>query len=147
MIRKSVAVVTVALCFVACNRAPSSEAKPYDGEQAVGAIPETSVAEVQKLVQTQSAAVLDANSDETRKEYGIVPGAKLLSSSRDYPLTELPGDKSSELVFYCGGVQCRASDHAAKRAAQAGYTKVSVMRAGIRGWKAAGAPTESLPQS
>jgi len=147
MLNKSFVTVVLALCFFGCNRAPESDAKPGDTKQAAGAIAETSVAEVQKMVASKSATVFDANGADTRKEYGVVPGAKLLSSSRDYPLSELPSDKSSQLVFYCGGTKCRASDRAAERAAEAGYTRVSVMRAGIRGWKAAGARTEPFPQS
>jgi rhodanese-related sulfurtransferase len=147
MLRESLVAAVLSLTFAGCQRAPESDAKPSDTKQTAGAIPETSVADVQKLVTTKSATVLDANSEETRKEYGVVPGATLLSSSRNYPLSELPSDKGRELVFYCGGVKCRASDSAAKRAAEAGYSKVSVMRAGIRGWKAAGAPTQPLPQS
>jgi rhodanese-related sulfurtransferase len=138
--------VAVALCLVGCNRAPEGD-RGDNAAQATRDIPQTPLTEVQKLVETKSATVLDANDNETRKEYGIVPGAKLLSSSDHYALSELPADKSAELVFYCGGMKCRASDHAAKRAAEAGYKQVSVMREGIRGWKAAGAPTEPLPQS
>jgi len=70
----------------------------------------------------------------------------LLSSSREYALSELPAAKDAQLVFYCGGTACRASDNAAKRAASAGYADVSVMRAGIRGWKSAGQST-ATPQS
>ena len=76
----------------------------------------------------------------------MVPGAVLLSSSKDFALSELPAQKSTKLVFYCGGTACKASDKAAHRAASAGYADVSVMREGIRGWKSAGQPT-SYPQS
>jgi rhodanese-related sulfurtransferase len=89
---------------------------------------------------------LDANDSETRREYGIVPGAVLLSG-KEYSLSALPASKSDKLVFYCGGTQCRASDKAAERAATAGYSDVSVMRAGIRGWKDAGQATSPAPQS
>jgi rhodanese-related sulfurtransferase len=71
----------------------------------------------------------------------------LLASNKDYPLSVLPPAKADKLVFYCGGTQCRASDAAAARAASAGYSDVSVMRAGIRGWKEAGMPTSAAPQS
>jgi len=90
---------------------------------------------------------LDANDSDTRKEYGVVPGAILLASHQEYPLTVLPAAKTDKLVFYCGGTQCRASDKAALRAASAGYSDVSVMRAGIRGWKDAGQATSPAPQS
>ena len=97
-------------------------------------------------MKNKSASVFDANDADTRKEYGVVPGAVLLSG-KDYPLSTLPASKADKLVFYCGGTQCRASDQAAKRAAGAGYSDVSVMRAGIRGWKDAGQATSPAPQS
>lgn len=147
MIQKSVASVVVALCLVGCHRAPSNQSATDKGAHAAHAVAQTPLAEVRKIVETKSATVLDANGDDTRKEYGVIPGATLLSSSDHYALSELPQNKSARLVFYCGGTQCRASDHAAERAAENGYTQVSVMREGIRGWKASGAPTQPLPQS
>jgi rhodanese-related sulfurtransferase len=101
------------------------------------------VAEVANFIQTKSATVFDANNAETREKMGVVPGAVLLTSSHDYSLSQLPASKDSKLVFYCGGTMCRASDSAAKRASQAGYADVSVMRAGIKGWRDAGQTTET----
>jgi rhodanese-related sulfurtransferase len=125
--------------------APAAPAAPVNSE--VKAVPEVTVAQVASFTKDKSATVFDANDAETRKEYGVVPGAVLLASHKDYPLSVLPATKSDKLVFYCGGTQCRASDAAAKRAASAGYSDVSVMRAGIRGWKDAGMPTSAAPQS
>ena len=82
---------------------------------------------------------------ETRQQYGVVPGAVLLTNHKDYALSELPPEKSKPLVFYCGGTACRASDKAADRAAGAGYTNVNVMREGIKGWASAGQKT--VPQT
>jgi rhodanese-related sulfurtransferase len=132
---------------VACNSKPSagtSSASTETGE--AKPVVEVSVSDVQQLVKNKSATVFDANDSDTRKEYGVVPGAVLLPG-KDYPLSTLPASKSDKLVFYCGGTQCRASDKAAARAASAGYHDVSVMRAGIRGWKDAGQATTPAPQS
>jgi rhodanese-related sulfurtransferase len=104
-----------------------------------------SVPEVARFVEDKSAVIYDANGAETREKYGVVPGAVLLSNHKEYPLSELPPDKSKALVFYCGGTACRASDTAAERASGAGYTNVNVMRDGIRGWASAGQKT--VPQS
>jgi len=110
-------------------------------------IAEVTVTDVAHFVKDKSATILDANDADTRKEYGVVPGAVLLASHQEYPLSVLPAAKADKLVFYCGGTQCRASDTAAARAASAGYSDVSVMRAGIRGWKDAGQATSPAPQS
>ncbi len=140
-----------ALCAtlaVACNSKPSAEATPTAPAAAAEEKPvaEVTVSDVRQFVNNKSATVFDANDNDTRKEYGVVPGAVLLAS-QDYPLSTLPASKSDKLVFYCGGTQCRASDKAAMRAASAGYSDVSVMRAGIRGWKDAGQATSPAPQS
>jgi rhodanese-related sulfurtransferase len=132
---------------VACHTSSSSSAT---GEQAAPAeaknIVEVTVSDVQRFVKDKNATILDANDADTRKEYGVVPGAVLLAG-KEYPLSALPAAKTEKLVFYCGGTQCRASDKAAARAASAGYSDVSVMRAGIRGWKDAGQATSPAPQS
>lgn len=39
---------------------------------------------------------------KVREKYGIIPGARLLSSAGDYDVAkELPPDKNAKLVFYC----------------------------------------------
>ena len=105
-----------------------------------------SVDEVATFVKERTATVVDANGSETRQQYGVIPGAVLLTNHREFALSELPAAKSNKLVFYCGGTMCRASDKAASRAVAAGYTDVSVLRDGIKGWKAAGQPTD-MPRS
>lgn len=46
--------------------------------------------------------ILDANVVPTRDRYGVIPGARLLSSYDNYDVaTELPAAKNSRLVFYC----------------------------------------------
>ncbi len=132
---------------VACHSKPSSEqAAPSAPATADKKVAEVTVGDVEHFIKDKSAAVFDANDADTRKEYGVVPGAVLLAG-KEYPLSVLPASKTDKLVFYCGGTQCRASDKAAERASTAGYSDVSVMRAGIRGWKDAGQATSAAPQS
>jgi len=46
--------------------------------------------------------VLDANDVEFRQKNGVIPGAKLLTSFKDYDLKkELPANHDAPLVFYC----------------------------------------------
>jgi rhodanese-related sulfurtransferase len=98
-----------------------------------------SLAEMQKKLSVQ---VYDANSEKTRSEQGIIPGATMLTSASQYDLEkELTPVKDAALVFYCANEKCRASHVAAERAAKAGYTNVSVLPAGIKGWKEAGQRT------
>lgn len=102
-------------------------------------IPEVSVERASAMFEAGEAVAVDANGASTRAEHGVVPGARLLTSSGSYdPAAELPADHATALVFYCGNTDCRASDGAAERAREAGYTNVNVMRAGIAGWVEAG---------
>jgi len=111
------------------------------GEDEAAPIPEVSVAEAAAQLEAGAVAV-DANSDETRAERGVVPGARLLTSSSRYEASELPSDTSTSLIFYCASTRCSASDGAAERAREHGYENVSVMRAGIAGWVEAGNQTQ-----
>ena len=141
------AAAVCATLAVACHTstpAPTEQAAPSAAEEKK--LAEVTVSDVEHFVKDKSATIFDANDADTRKEYGVVPGAVLLSG-KEYPLSALPAAKADKLVFYCGGTQCRASDKAAARAASAGYSDVSVMRAGIRGWKDAGQATSPAPQS
>ena len=146
----SIVAAVCATLAVACHSSPRAE-QVAPGAPAAAAdakpVAEVTVSDVATFIKNKSATVFDANGDDTRKEYGVVPGAVLLSDHKSYPLSVLPAAKSDKLVFYCGGTQCRASDAAAQRAASAGYSDVSVMRAGIRGWKDAGQTTSAAPQS
>jgi hypothetical protein len=46
--------------------------------------------------------IYDANHPDTRAEFGIIPGAHLLTSADAYSVAqELPADKKANLVFYC----------------------------------------------
>jgi len=143
MFKHALFAMALGLSLAACAKSEPTRDTSPKAAVPEAAIRELSVPEVATLVQTKSATVFDANDSETRQEQGVVPGAVLLSSSREYALSELPAAKDTKLVFYCGGTACRASDKAAKRASEAGYADVSVMRAGIRGWKSAGQHTET----
>ncbi len=88
--------------------------------------------------------VCDANNDATRARFGVIPGALLLSSYRDYDAAaELPSDKQRTLVFYCHSEMCGAAADAARKAVGAGHLDVRVMSAGISGWRDAGRPVQA----
>ena len=52
----------------------------------------------------------------------------------------LPADKSTKLIFYCGGYDCVLSHKAADTALSLGYKNVMVYAAGEPAWKDAGLP-------
>jgi rhodanese-related sulfurtransferase len=92
----------------------------------------------------QKLAILDANNEKTRKTDGIIPGARLLSSSKNYKIEELQATKDTKLVFYCANTQCTASHAAAKRAVDEGYQDVNVLTDGIQGWAKSGQKVQKL---
>jgi rhodanese-related sulfurtransferase len=99
-------------------------------------------------IEKKAVTVYDANREEFRAKNGVLPGARLLSSSSSYDVAkELPAQKDAALVFYCANEKCTASHKAAERAAAAGFKDVSVLTVGFKGWKDAGKPTESVPRS
>ena len=149
MLKSSFVAFAMVSLAVGCNHpsTPKPSEQPAPAAAAAAKLPELSVTQVAAALKEKRSVVVDANGAETREQFGVVPGALLLSDHRSYPLTELPSDKSQPLVFYCGGTQCRASDAAATRAASNGYANVSVMRDGIKGWVSAGQPTTSAPKS
>ncbi|MBL9037022.1 MAG: rhodanese-like domain-containing protein [Archangium sp.] len=134
---------------IALSLAVPSLALACDGaEHQAAAEPKTvSIAQVAMWTKEKKATPVDANGKETRSTQGVIPGAVLLTSSSQFDAAkELPAAKDTKLVFYCANTKCSASDAAAKKAMQAGYTDVAVLREGIAGWKQAGQPT-SKPNS
>ncbi len=100
---------------------------------------------VEELARNRTlVAVLDVNGDETRKKMGYIKGARLLSHYTNFKAKELPAAKGRALVFYCYNESCGASHRAAEKAIELGYTKVATLPAGIKGWKAAGKPTDTV---
>lgn len=125
---------------------PAPAEKAETPEQAEQAISEISVDDADEAIQSGAIAV-DANSERTRKKNGTVPNAIILTSSSKYELSQLPEDKSRDLIFYCSNTRCTASDSAAERASANGYENVHIMREGIAGWADAGKATAPYPQS
>ncbi len=102
-------------------------------------------AELATLAESGNATILDANSDWFRKQNGVIPGAKLLTSYSKYDINaELPESKDAKLIFYCSNTYCTAAPRAAQIAKGAGYTDVNVLPTGLMGWIEAGFEVEKL---
>jgi len=54
----------------------------------------------------------------------------------------LGGDKSKEVIVYCGSFSCQASPAAAGKLADAGFTNVVDFEGGLADWEEAGYPFE-----
>ena len=94
---------------------------------------------VKKQIDKKTNMVL-IDSRPKRKKYdkGHIPTALSIPDSQFAKLQgQLPADKSTPLVFYCGGLKCRLSHKSAKKAIALGYTQVKVFAEGYPSWVAA----------
>jgi len=70
-----------------------------------------------------------------------------IKGASSLPLTEIEkaGEmfrKDEEIVVYCGSYDCLASDTAAKRLIEMGFTNITRYPGGIKEWRELGSPTE-----
>jgi hypothetical protein len=89
----------IALAGTGCSTAGEKDSKA--GVEP--ALPEMTVDEVAAGLDAKQLTVVDCNGAETRKKHGVIPGAILVDDEETYPASLLPADKSSKLLFYCGG--------------------------------------------
>jgi rhodanese-related sulfurtransferase len=144
MTRSTVLSLALVTSLVAgCNRDDAAEPTRSEAptQEPAPTLVEVDVPDLERMLESSEAVAVDANNPGTRERFGVIPDARMLSSSSSYDLGELPADKSTTLVFYCANTSCTASDAAAMRASAGGYEDVRVLRAGISGWRDAGKPT------
>ncbi len=74
-----------------------------------------------------------------------IPEMTTIDPAIDKQYLDLLGpDKGKMIVVYCGFVKCGRSHNGAMWAVKLGYTNVYRCLGGIRGWKEAGYPVESV---
>ena len=66
-------------------------------------LPEMTVDDVDKGLAANTLTAIDCNGDGTRKRFGTLPGAILISDEEAFAASELPADKNRKLLFYCSG--------------------------------------------
>lgn len=94
---------------------------------------EISRTELNQLVTTKSAFVVDVNSKESYQK-NHVPTAVHFGSTEDQFAQILPKDKKELIVAYCGGPSCTAWLKAAKKACELGYSNIKHFKGGISSW-------------
>lgn len=99
-------------------------------------------AEVEAMVAKSSAEgnyLLIDSRPELKYLEGHLPGAVSLPwQEMTERIGELPADKATRLVFYCGGLKCDLSGKAADLAEKQGYSNVAVYAEGEPGWRESG---------
>lgn len=80
--------------------------------------------------------VIDARPKARKYDSGHIPGALSIPDSQFNKMTaQLPKDKSTMLIFYCGGVKCMLSHKSAFKAEKLGYSNIKVYANGFPDWK------------
>jgi rhodanese-related sulfurtransferase len=129
--------VLVALLFWSCcgyaaeNAAGNAKAGWYTNIVDYAYVAERAVLPVKKGVM-----VIDARPTARKYNGGHIPGAvSIPDSSFDKMTNMLPEDKSTLLLYYCGGVKCKLSHKSAFKAEKLGYSNIQVYAAGYPDWK------------
>jgi len=98
---------------------------------------------IKKLIDEKAAYMLiDSRPKRVVDKEGMIPTAVHISDSEfDKNIDKLPADKSTELIFYCGGLECPLSPNSAAKARKLGYTNIKTYALGHPDWlKLYGAP-------
>ena len=91
------AAVIATASLAACSK------KSDDKHEVKHDLREMTVDEVHAGLEAKQLIAVDCNSDKTRKRVGILPGAILIADEEKFTTSDLPADKATKLVFYCGG--------------------------------------------
>lgn len=113
-----------------------------------GGLSGVSVKYLKKALDKDKAVVIDARPPRKFKK-GHIPGSISIPTTRfDEHKSSLPDDKSTELIFYCGGYHCPLSTKGATMAKSLGYSNARVFQAGYPDWKKAyGQQTLSIKEA
>lgn len=80
------------------------------------------------------ALIVDSRPARKYDKGHIVPSVNISNSQFDKLTHLLPEDKSTQLIFYCGGLKCPLSHKSAAKAEALGYTNIGVYAAGYPDW-------------
>ena len=79
--------------------------------------------------------IIDARPYKPKYIKGHIPGAvSMPNTTFDDHLDRLPEDKDTLLIFYCGGLKCKLSHKAARKAEKLGYTNIKIFAEGFPRW-------------
>lgn len=91
---------------------------------------------IKKMLDEKQPFVLIDARPKRVTDKGMIPGALAISDSEfDKHVAELPADKATLLVYYCGGLECVLSDNSAAKAKALGYTDVVTYPEGYPEWE------------
>lgn len=144
-------------CVLSHNSAKKAEALGYTNVKvytngypewvAKGEVGAVAGAYIKKLIDEKASYMLvDSRPKRVVDKDGMIPTALHISDSEfDKHTDKLPADKATELIFYCGGLECVLSRNSAEKARKLGYTNVKTYALGHPDWlKLYGAPKAAV---
>ncbi|HEY3324173.1 MAG TPA: rhodanese-like domain-containing protein [Planctomycetota bacterium] len=102
--------------------------------------PHVTQEELMGWMKNKQVIVVDCNSSDSYQN-GHIPGAISFSEAGNSLPAQLPADKSSLIVVYCGNEHCPKYKVCGNAIHNLGYSNVRHYAPGIRGWRASGART------
>ena len=85
--------------------------------------------------------IIDSRPKKKKYDTGHIPGSINIPWSAFKKMTgDLPKDKSTLLIYYCGGLKCPLSHNSAFASEELGYSNIKVFAAGYPSWKKAYGP-------
>jgi rhodanese-related sulfurtransferase len=88
-----------------------------------------------KIPRSDDVMIIDARPYKPKYIKGHIPTAVSIPLSQfDKYIDQLPENKDTLLIFYCGGQKCKLSHKAAWKAEKLGYKNVKVFADGFPGW-------------
>jgi len=85
--------------------------------------------------------IIDSRPSARQYDPGHISGAVNIPDSQfDKMVDKLPADKATQLIFYCGGLECMLSHNSAFKAEKLGYSNIKVYAEGMPDWKARSGP-------
>jgi rhodanese-related sulfurtransferase len=93
------------------------------------------VMEYAAIPKRDDVMIVDSRPMARKYDIGHIPTAVSIPDRNfDDMAGMLPEDKSTQLIFYCGGLKCALSHNSAFKAEKLGYTNIKVYAAGYPDW-------------
>ncbi|MFH1153289.1 MAG: rhodanese-like domain-containing protein [Pseudomonadota bacterium] len=127
--------LTVATAHAAQTETPDPKADAGENWQFHTIVDVDFVQAHQAVPMPDDVLLIDSRPYKPKYVEGHIPGAISIPDTQfEKSIDRLPKDKSTLLIFYCGGLDCRLSHKSAKKAEALGYTNVKVFAKGYPEW-------------
>lgn len=129
--------ILMAAFFTGCSTTPTARESAEPDWRFHDIVDVAFVQQYATVPMAENAMIIDARPRRAKYDKGHIPMAVSIPDSQFDKMTDqLPADKDTLLIYYCGGPKCKLSHKSAAKAQSLGYTNVKVFEAGFPGWMA-----------